>query len=101
MHRTAAATLLLGVALLVPTAAMVHATIDGEGVTSDAVLDWRYSTDPQQHSWNVVGAKHLAAGQHTVRLVGRPIAGAFYAGCGSNLCVLVHPAQDVNALGLP
>ncbi len=80
--------------------ASVHAEIDGVVVTNHAVIDWRASNNPQQHSFNVIGAATLGPGDHTVALVAEAIAGTFYVGAGSNLSVMVHPARDVVASSL-
>ncbi|KKD57396.1 hypothetical protein VM57_08215 [Stenotrophomonas maltophilia] len=58
------------------SAANAYITINGEVVSNDSYIDWRQSTSAQQHSFNVIGAKYLPAGHHTVNLAGQAIGSA-------------------------
>jgi|GEM_PF-3063440 len=77
-------------------AANVYITVDGGKVSNDSYIDWTHSTNPQQHCFNALGALVLDAGTHDVRLVADVIDGAFYVGSGTNLAVMVHPAEQVS-----
>lgn len=77
--------------------ASTYITIDGVKATNDSVIDWRQSTSGQQHSFNVIGAKYLAAGSHTVSLYGVSTGAPTYFGSGSNLSVLVTGATAVTS----
>jgi len=81
-------------------AAYVYIVVDGTKVSNDSTIDWRGSTNPQQHAFNVIGAAQIAAGTHTVALVGTAIAGATAIGAGSNLSAMTLAATTVvnNAL---
>jgi hypothetical protein len=74
----------------------VHVEIDGRRVSNESVIDWRGSTTPVRHSFNAIGATSLSKGVHDVKLVARPIAGAFTVSRSSNLSILVHPAMRVS-----
>lgn len=82
------------------TAAMVFVEIDDQLASNEAVIDWRGTDNAQQHSFNVVGAKQVAAGSHTVALIAQPIAGAFIVVNGTNLAVMKNPARVVEELKL-
>lgn len=71
-------------------------TVDGAKVTNDSVIDWRQSSAKQQHSFNVVGAAYLGAGNHTVNLNASTDGSSVYYGAGSNLSVLVDAASSVS-----
>lgn len=75
--------------------ANAYITINGEKISNDSLIDWRGTSDPQQHSFNVIGAKHLPAGQHTVVLHGVAANAPAYFGAGSNLSVLTDAATQV------
>ncbi len=81
-------------------AANISISINGQSVSNDAVIDWRASTNPQQHSFNVIGASLLPAGSHTVQLMAHPLSGSFYVGAGSHLSILVRPATTVRVSSL-
>jgi len=76
--------------------ANVYITVDGAKVSNDSYIDWTHSTNPQQHCFNAIGALALGAGTHDVRLVADVVDGAFYVGSGTNLAVMVHPAEQVS-----
>ena len=82
------------------TAANVFITVDGVKVTNSSYIDWGQSTNPQQHCFNAVGALNLDAGVHEVRLEADVIDGGFYVGAGSNLAVMIHPADSVDVQAL-
>jgi hypothetical protein len=79
------------------SAGSIVATLDGKPVTSTSTIDWRESSDPVRHTFDVVGATRAAAGRHTVRLVADPISGSLTVSATSNLSVFVHPAHTVAA----
>ena len=71
-------------------------TADGASVGNTSVIDWSVSKDPQQHSYNAIGAVHLSAGTHTIALHARSLNSVSYTlGAASNLDVLVNPATTV------
>ena len=77
-------------------AANIYITVDGTKASSDSYIDWTQSTNMQQHCFNAIGVKSLAAGSHTINLVADYISGGgFYVGAGSNLSVMVNPATSV------
>lgn len=80
--------------------ANAYITVDGVTVSNDSLLDYRLSTNPQQHSFNVIGAAYLAPGWHTVALHAHGTK-VFYVGAGTNLSILTDAATNVinNALG--
>jgi hypothetical protein len=68
------------------------------------VIDWRGAVDGtgwQQHAFNVIGARWLAAGTHVVELRAVPIAGCFDVEAGANLSVLKTHATTVTDNALP
>ena len=69
--------------------------IDGNKQSNDSLIDWRNSTDPQQHSFNVIAAAHVQPGLHTVVLRSGAVGGRVFVGAGSNLSVLVGAAAHV------
>lgn len=81
--------------------ANAYITIDGGIVSNDSVIDWRQSNAMQQHSFNVIGAKYLSAGTHTVTLHGVAESAPAYFGGGTNLSVLVTGAASVTNSSLP
>jgi hypothetical protein len=81
-------------------AASVFVEIDGRRVSNESMIDWRVSKVPLRHSFNAVGAAQLSKGTHRVKLVARPIAGAFAVSQSSNLSILVHPAERVSVTRL-
>jgi hypothetical protein len=81
-------------------AGSVFIEIDGRRVSNESVIDWRESKVPVRHPFNAVGAARLSKGTHEVRLVAKPIAGAFAVSQSSNLSILVHPAERVSATRL-
>ncbi|HEL4226690.1 TPA: hypothetical protein UM512_001713 [Stenotrophomonas maltophilia] len=83
------------------SAANAYITINGEVVSNDSYIDWRQSTSAQQHSFNVIGAKYLPAGHHTVNLAGQAIGSAVNFGSASNLSVLITSAGSVTNSSLP
>jgi len=77
-------------------AANVYITIDGIKVSNDSLIDYRGNQNFPQHSFNAIGAAQLAAGVHTIKLVGQQISGNFNIGAASNLSVVVAPASTVS-----
>lgn len=76
--------------------AVVWIQIDGALVGNQSVVDWSKSTDPQQHSYNAIAAKTLAAGVHTITLIAATLnASSFTVGARSNLATLVSPGSTV------
>ncbi|QEO28104.1 hypothetical protein [Xanthomonas translucens] len=71
-------------------------TVDGSKVSNDSVIDWRQSSAKQQHSFNVVGAAYLGAGDHTVNLNAATDGSSVYYGAGSNLSVVVDAASHIS-----
>lgn len=80
--------------------ANVHIEVDGQKASNDSYIDWSKSTNAQQHCFNALGAVSLGAGHHEVKLVADEVAGSFFVGAGSNLVVMVHPADQVDSLSL-
>lgn len=78
------------------SAGSVFIEIDGAKVSNESVIDWRESQKPVRHSFNAIGAARLSKGSHQVKLVAKPIAGAFAVSRTSNLSVLVHPARRIS-----
>jgi hypothetical protein len=78
-----------------------YITIDGGVVSNDSLIDWRQSNAAQQHSFNVIGAKYLSAGTHTVTLNAAAVGAPAYFGSGTNLSVLVTGATAVTNSGVP
>ena len=77
-------------------------TADGSPVGSTSVIDWSVSKDPQQHSYNAIGAVYLKAGTHTIALHARSLNSVAYTlGATSNLDVLVNPATTVTKAQVP
>ena len=74
--------------------------LDGGLVSNGSALDFKDYADPQQHSFNCIGAMHVSAGTHTVQLVAynHPSVpgGIFNVGAGSNLSVVVDPAVSTS-----
>ncbi|MBV9972281.1 MAG: hypothetical protein JO135_03005 [Candidatus Eremiobacteraeota bacterium] len=75
-------------------------TVDGVKVSNDSLIDWRQSISLAQHSFNVIAAVNLAAGQHTITLSATG-SGSFQVGARANLSVLANPATTVVQYGLP
>jgi hypothetical protein len=80
--------------------AVMEIRVDGGLVSDGSTLDYKNNADPQQHSYNCIGATHLSAGTHTVALVAynhpSVSGGQFYVGAGSNLSVVVDPAVSTS-----
>ncbi|MBB3811803.1 hypothetical protein FHY13_000109 [Xanthomonas arboricola] len=83
------------------SAANAYITIDGATVSNDSYIDWRQSNAAQQHSFNVVGAQYLQAGNHTVTLHGSAVGAPVFFGAASNLSVLATGATSVTNSSLP
>jgi hypothetical protein len=79
-------------------AASVYVQIDGRRVTNESMIDWRGSTAQVRHSFNAVGARRLSAGTHRIKLVARPVAGAFVVSRSSNLSIFVRPAAQIKVV---
>jgi hypothetical protein len=73
---------------------LVTIRIDGTDTGNPSIINWAGSISPQQHSFNAIAVKSLGAGPHTITLVAKNTAGAFYVGASSNLSVLIHPATQ-------
>jgi hypothetical protein len=82
------------------TAARVYATVDGERVTNESVLDWAGSSNPQEHTFNAIGVKRVGPGMHTIALIGEPLAGPFAVRAASNLAAMVRPPGTITGLEL-
>jgi hypothetical protein len=80
--------------------AVMEIRLDGGLVSDGSALDYKDYADPQQHSYNCIGATHVPAGTHTVQLVAynhpSVSGGQFYVGAGSNLSVVVDPAVSTS-----
>jgi hypothetical protein len=81
-------------------AASVFIEIDGRRVTNESAIDWRQGTAAVRHTFEAVGASRLSSGAHRIKLVAKPIAGAFTVSKSSNLSIFVHPAKRVRAAKL-
>lgn len=83
--------------------ALVSAAIfvNGEKISNDSVQDWKGSTNPQQRSYNIIGAKYVPAGTHTISLVALTTNGAAYFGSQSNLSVMLDAADNIQNIALP
>lgn len=70
-----------------------------KAASSQAVLDWVGSTNPVQHSFNVIAYQQLGAGTHTLRLTARNHpgrgTGKFIVGADTSMSVMVNPAPHV------
>jgi hypothetical protein len=77
------------------SAADIRIVVDSQTISDDAFMDWRQSVNPQQHSFNVVGAVSINPGPHTVQLLADYISGCYTVGADSNLSIMVHPAASV------
>jgi hypothetical protein len=74
-------------------AAAVYVQVDGVRVSNLSTIDWRGSVDPVRTSFDAVGLASVAAGSHTIALIGDPLAGSFTVGASADLSVFVHPAK--------
>jgi hypothetical protein len=76
-------------------AAGVYVEIDNDGVhrTSDAIIDWTGSDNPNQHAFNVIGAPWVSAGRHSVVLYAEAYSGAFVVGSDTNMSVMLPRAK--------
>lgn len=74
--------------------------IDGNKVSNDSLIDWRGTSNPQQHSYNVIGAQQVAAGTHTISLIAQATGGAAYFGSSSNLSAMLDAATSVTNVSL-
>jgi hypothetical protein len=76
--------------------AVVWIQIDGALVGNQSVVDWSKSTDSQQHSYNAIAAKTLAAGSHTITLNAATLnTSSFTIGARSNLATLLSPGKTI------
>lgn len=83
------------------TAGATYVTVDGARVSNESAIDWAGSTDPQQHSFDAVGATRVEPGTHRVALVADPTAGPFSLGSASNLAAMMRPSGTVKQVTLP
>ncbi|MGH9622734.1 MAG: hypothetical protein ACRD4G_00150 [Bryobacteraceae bacterium] len=74
----------------------VYITIDGNKVSNDAVTDWRGSTDPTQHSYDVIGVAYLTPGSHLILVEADAPYGYVNIGAGSNFSIMTQPASSIN-----
>jgi hypothetical protein len=74
--------------------------VNGQKVSNDAVQDWRGSTNPQQRTYNVVGAVYLPAGTHSVGLRASTTGASAYVGGDTNLAALATSATSVSVAAL-
>ncbi len=77
------------------TSADAWITVNGTRVSNVSVLHWNRSVAPQPHSYNVIGATSLPAGNHVIRLIADSRQGAHVIGPRSSLVVFVNPAANV------
>lgn len=80
--------------------ANTYITINGQQVSNDSYIDWTQSNAKQQHSFNVIGARNLAAGSYTVTLYARAGQAPVYFGGSTNLSVMTSAASKVSNTGL-
>lgn len=80
--------------------ANAYIDVDGEVISNDSVIDWRGVPKPQQHSFNVVGAKYLQPGTYTFTLRGSTVGAAANFGAGTNLSVVTNAATTVTNTAL-
>jgi FG-GAP-like repeat len=78
--------------------ATAHIEVNGTKISNDSSIDWRGSTRPNQHSFNVIGAAYLSAGTHTFTLKGATLGAPVIFGAGTNLSVLITKATSINNL---
>ncbi len=83
------------------SAAYLHIDIGGTPAGNNAIIDWRGSSAPAQHSYEIVGFRSLSAGTYNIDLVGDFIAGSYAVAADSNLIVFVNPATQIKAMSLP
>lgn len=83
-----------------PAFASAHIEVNGTKISNDSAIDWRGSTRPKQHSFNVIGAAYLGVGAHTITLRGTTVGASVLFGGGTNLSVLATSATLVNNLSL-
>ncbi|HST44032.1 MAG TPA: hypothetical protein VLK29_02285, partial [Luteimonas sp.] len=79
--------------------ARVHITVDGQPVSNDSVIDWRGSTAPNRHPFNVIAAVHLPVGEARIALVAGstdPVA----ITAGTSLSVMTHAASRATSTRL-
>lgn len=69
--------------------------VDGTKVSNDTILDWRQTTNGQQHSYNTVGALYVGAGTHTVSLIASSQDSVVWFGSTSNLSAMLDAATSV------
>lgn len=83
------------------TIADIWIDVDGAMKSNASVVDWSVSSDPQQHSYNAIGAVFVAAGQHTISVIAQSLKSpSFTVGATSNLSTVVTPASTVNVASL-
>ena len=84
--------------------AVMEIRLDGGLISNGSAFDFRSASRPEQRSFNCIGLSHVLAGSHTVQLVGynHPSikGGQFEVGSGTNLSVIVHPANNAISASL-
>lgn len=75
--------------------AKVELQMDSVSIGNSAVIDWRHSLYPVEHSFNVIAAVTPTSGVHRIRLIASSSSGYYYIGSGTNLSVVAKPATTV------
>jgi hypothetical protein len=83
------------------SAADMFIQIDGQQASNDSVIDWRGTSNNEEHAFNCIGAKWVGTGSHTVSLVASDLAGAFTVAAGANLTAMKSHATTVVDQPLP